>query len=242
MRDGVEHAIRQVMERAGFYLRRRNAQTDPELQIATIVHHLGIDLVLDVGANTGQYALALRRNGYSDRIVSFEPLSAAHRVLSARAKADRLWSVYPAVALGERSGEVQINVAANSFSSSLLPMTPRHGAAAAHSAYVGTETIPMETLDAAARDMVKSARAVWLKIDTQGYEKQVLAGAAEVLERSAAVQLEISLVPLYSGQALKDEMEALMRHSGFTLFALLPGFTDRSTGQTLQIDAVFVRT
>ena len=51
----------------------------------------GITVVLDVGANEGQYGVQLRRSGYGGRIVSFEPGSEAHASVTACAAADEKW-------------------------------------------------------------------------------------------------------------------------------------------------------
>src|SRR5690242_19513073 len=93
-----------------------------------------INLVLDVGANTGQFGQNLRALGYTGHIVSFEPLSGAHRVLVKTASRDKKWSVPQKVAIGGHSGTVEIHVSANSVSSSVLAMLDAHVAAAPESA------------------------------------------------------------------------------------------------------------
>lgn len=108
----------------------------------------GCDLVLDVGANTGQYAARLRELGYGGKILSFEPLPDAHAQLLARAAADPLWEVHPRCALGAAAGTGALNVAGNSVSSSLLPMLDLHAAAAPRSIYIGQVETPVTTLDA----------------------------------------------------------------------------------------------
>ena len=85
------------------------------------------------------------------------------------------------------------------------------------------------------------AKSVLLKIDTQGYEDRVLIGAAGVLDKLTALQVELSLVPLYAGQPLFDEMRKKIEMMGFVLFAIFPGYVHERTGQTLQIDGFFVR-
>jgi FkbM family methyltransferase len=200
-----------------------------------------IDTVLDVGANTGQFGRQLRRDlRYRGNIVSFEPLSAAFAGLQRRAAGDSRWQVLNC-ALGDAPATRTIHVAGNSESSSLLDMLPRHVQAAPHTAYVAEESIRVETLDDLFERVCGDARNVYLKIDTQGYEQQVLRGAERSLRRIGTIQLELSLVPLYRGQALFPELYAALAERGYTMVALENAFGDGQTGQLLQVDAIFHR-
>lgn len=210
-------------------------------QIVFSLRKFKIDLVLDVGANTGQFASEIRQGGYAGRIVSFEPLTKAHAELQQTGAGDPLWDVYPRSALGDHVGEVEINIAGNSQSSSILPMLESHRSAAPESAYQGKEIVPIKTLDAVAGQYLKDARAAFLKIDTQGFEWQVLDGARETLPHIKGILVELSLVPLYEGQHLWREVIDRLEAEGFTLWGFKPGFTDQASGQSLQVDGVFYR-
>lgn len=205
-----------------------------------LMRRLGTDLVVDVGANVGQYGRELRQFGYRGRILSFEPMSDAFASLAAVAAADGAWDVVRS-AVGVESGEVTINVAGNSISSSILPMSERHQHAAAVSVYEGTETVPIDRLDRLAAAAVGSAASPLLKIDTQGYESIVLDSASGVLDSISALELELSLVELYAGQELMPAMLSRVEDLGFRLAVMESGFWDRATGETLQINAVFTR-
>ena len=80
-----------------------------------------------------------------------------------------------------------------------------------------------------------------MKIDTQGYEDRVLKGATELLNRTTGVQLELSLIPLYKGQLLYDEIIKKLEAIGFELWSINPVFTEPVTGRLLQVDATFFR-
>jgi FkbM family methyltransferase len=235
-REQVKVAVRNVLHKRNLDLVRNPFP----VRIATTLRYLGIDTVLDVGANVGQYGAGLRASGYRGRIVSFEPLSDAYARLARRCADDPGWTATRA-AVGTEPGELEINISANSYSSSLLPMTSAHTGAAPGSEYVGTERVPVTTLaDVLPAHGVDPARS-WLKIDTQGYEGQVLDGAGPRLAEFAGIQLELSFVPLYAGQALFDELVDRLSTAGFMLFGLEAGFSDPRTGRTLQCDGVFVR-
>jgi FkbM family methyltransferase len=200
-----------------------------------------VDVVLDVGANTGQYGQELRSQvQFAGRIVSFEPISSAFQVLSANAAQDRNWQVFN-VGLGDVIEQRNINIAANSWSSSLLDMLPKHESAAPESKYASKESIEVKTLDSMFDQICATGDSVYLKIDTQGYERNVLKGAEHSLDCIATVQLELSLVSLYRGDALFDEMCRVMKDKGYTMVAIEPGFGDPETGQMLQCDGIFHR-
>ena len=210
-------------------------------QTVSSLQKFEIDLVLDVGANQGQFASEIRRGGYTGKIVSFEPLFEAHGKLLQASNEDAKWDAYPRCALGDHNGEVEINIAGNSDSSSILPMLDSHRSAAPESAYQGKEIVPIKTLDAVAGQYLKDARAPFLKIDTQGFEWQVLDGARDTLPHIKGILVELSLVPLYEGQHLWQEVIGRLEAEGFTLWAFKPVFSDQASGQTLQVDGVFYR-
>lgn len=224
-----------LLRRTGCEVRRSDA-----FRRVRLLNRVGVDLVLDVGAATGIYARDLRTYGYGGRIVSFEPLPLAYTELVGRSRGDELWTT-ERVALGSNAGSAVINVAANSDSSSLLPMLDRHRSSAPHANYVSATTVPVRRLDSYAH-VVGDAAHPFLKVDVQGFEREVLDGASEVLDQMVGVQIEISFVPLYEGGMLHLELLSRMDEMGVTLVGLEPGFRDPSTGHLLQADGLFLRT
>lgn len=199
----------------------------------------GIDVALDVGAARGHWGRELRDFGYTGRIVSFEPIAAPFADLASVSADDPTWEARNA-ALGDVAGRHDINVASNSDSSSLLPMAEQHRDAAPDIAYVATESITVERLDDIADDVLGASSRAFLKIDTQGFERAVLAGAEASLARLRGLQLEVSFVTLYEGGMLVDEAIAWAYDHGFVLTGIDQGFTAPS-GAILQADAVFFR-
>jgi len=203
---------------------------------------MDFDLLLDVGANKGQYALNARASGYAKRIVSFEPQSAAHAVLTKMAKSDGAWTVHERAAVGSTIGEAEINIAANSYSSSLLPMLPTVSDAEPNAAYVGKEVTNVVTIDSIFNEYRVGQERVFLKIDTQGYEKNVLDGARNCLSSIGGLEIELTLVPQYDGQELYEYFLSNFKQAGFDLWSLSPGFTNHETGRLMEFDAIFIRT
>lgn len=234
-------AINNILGKLGLEVRRLK-NVSSAAQLVSSLRKFDIDLVLDVGANKGQFALDIRQYGYAGRIVSFEPLSQAHGQLLRSSAGDPMWDAYPRCALGDHNGEVEINIAGNSESSSILPMLESHRSAAPESAYQGKEIVPINTLDAVAGQYLKDARAPFLKIDTQGFEWHVLDGAHDILPHIKGILVELSLVPLYDGQHLWRDVIDRLETAGFTLWAFQPVFSDRSQGRSLQVDGIFYRT
>ena len=120
-------------------------------------------------------------------------------------------------------------------------MLPSHRDSAPTSRYVGKEVTEVRTVDSFFGELCRSAKSVYMKIDTQGYESRVLRGAEASLPRIDTVQIEMSLVPLYEGEVLFWDMWELMRGKGYTLIAIENGFSAATTGQLLQVDGLFHR-
>lgn len=230
-----------AFRRAGLDVRHHHPATDPLHLRSQAFASFGIDVVFDIGANTGQFGQELRDCGYTGRIISFEPLSSAHAQLSQAAHNDPAWTVAPRSAVGDQVGTIEINISGNSVSSSILPMKDLHTSASATSAYRGREETAITTVDAVAGDYLRESDTLLLKIDTQGFEWQVLDGAAATLKRTKAVLCELSLVPLYEGQRLWGDLMARLEAEGFTFWSMERGFTDPRNGRLLQVDGLFVR-
>ena len=208
-----------------------------------VVHAMtlrGIVDVLDIGANTGQFAASIPRAKVRGRIVSVEPLQQAFEELCDHAAKDPAWTVERA-AVSATPGTVTMNVSSNSVSSSVLPMLERHTAAAPDSHYVATEEVAATTVDDLVRRHGLDPATTMLKIDVQGHELAVLEGAAETLDRFGAVRAELSVVPLYEGQALLPQVVDLLHGHRLDLWVLEPGFTDPVTRRQLQFDGTFFR-
>lgn len=233
----VKDWVRGEIHRRGYEL-----LADPfSTRLVRTLNWRGVDTVIDGGANAGQFGRALRSSGFDGQIFSVEALSSAFSLLVEEAAGDPRWHVQRG-ALSDRQGMTTINIAGNSVSSSILPMLSAHADAAPESVYVGSEDVSMLTVDSlVGAHGIDPARTL-LKLDVQGYEATVLAGAPDNLGRFAATQLELSFVPLYEGSWLADQTKEFMEQHGYTLWMFDPAaMHDPKTGRLLQCDGVFVR-
>lgn len=237
----VRWFLKRLARRHGYDLVRHDALSAPLVRRLRLLRHHGVDVVLDVGANNGQYARELRRDGYTGWIVSFEPLPDCVVRLRRQAQADGCWDVHP-WALGRKPGRAELNVAGNAGqSSSLLPMTELHRRSEPSSAYVDRIAIDVRTLDESYAAYASRFHRPFLKIDTQGFEREVLEGAAATLPSLVGLQLELSLATLYEGAPSLDEMLDWTRERGFALASVEPVFADEVSGRLLQMDGLFFR-
>ena len=234
--------IKQMLHRVGFELRRFSVEQSENARFISILRTHNVNLIFDVGANAGQFGVLLREIGFDGKIISFEPLSDARAILLNISKNDPLWQIALQTAIGEENGEIEIQIAGNSQSSSVLDMLDTHVRAAPDSKYIGKEKVALRTLDSIAPDYMDSNSIAFIKIDTQGYETQVMNGAKKLMSQIVGLQVEISLVPLYKGQCLFDEMLKKLKNDGFELWSISTVFSDPNTGQLLQVDATFFRT
>ena len=238
----MKKLFKKFLNKLGYEINRLSPSTSISTRLQYLFSHYKVDLVLDVGANVGAYVSLLRDFGYAGKVVSFEPLSSCYSILENLSQKDALWELAPRAAIGSEDGEIVINVSANSYSSSVLSMLDSHLNSAPNSGYVGSETVPLRRLDGLANQyLTEDFKSVYLKIDVQGFEWQVLQGAKNILPKINGIQLEISLIPLYEGQILFREMLDQMDDLGYEMYAIIPGFTDKVTGRLLQVDGVFFR-
>lgn len=233
-RPGLQILLRRIARRLGADLTRRR----PILR--DLLQHHDISTVLDVGANVGQFASALRAWGYRGRIISFEPVPDAFATLVKRAARDPRWSAMQ-LAIGDQDGQHMMRVSPDTVFSSLRemgdPLRRRFPAAAD----VREQAIAVRRLDSIWPELVVEPGRVLLKCDTQGYEREVLLGATGVLDSIYGVQLEASVEPLYRGEARMTELMVLMEQLGFALGGIEAGTHERTTGRLLQADCIFLR-
>lgn len=233
------HIVRKMLRTLGVDLVRYSHTSHPAARKMHFMNATDINLVLDVGANIGQYAFEIRSAGYTGKIVSFEPLSEAYVVLDSKVKKDINWSAYN-IAMGDEDGSADINISQNLHSSSFLNMLSKHCAVAPESKYLNKEQVTIKKVDSIIDDISRLEDRIFLKIDAQGFEKKVLNGAMGSFDRIEMILIEVALVPLYEGETLFFEMNDFLYKFGYCLVAIdPPEFVDPVTGEILQVNATY---
>lgn len=207
---------------------------------AWLLRELDVDVVLDVGANIGQFAKQARSMGYRGRIVSFEPVPDLVEVLERAAADDPDWHVMPC-ALGNEDGTAEINWSPGTLSS-LLPASD-----------FGKQW--KESLDATTTREITIRRLadVWdevmagvvdprsfLKMDTQGYDVETFRGAGSRVGELFGLQSEVAMVPIYDGMPRFIEQLALYESAGFETTGMFPVNRDRDTLRAIEFDLMMV--
>lgn len=197
------------------------------------------DLLVDVGANSGQFASRLRPLGYHGPILSIEPLDDVMEELRGKASHDPSWTVKQ-VALGDKPGRAEINVSRNTVYSSFLPFAEL-AQKFADTDITRTQSIEVETLDNVLADV--PGDRPFIKIDTQGFEQQVLAGATRTLDRCVGLLLELPVEHLYEGVWSFSEAIVYLEQRGFQLAQIQPvNCRANDYAAALEFDCIFRRT
>jgi FkbM family methyltransferase len=234
------HRAQNLCRRLGLELVRYYDPNFFAVKRMEILRDQRISLVLDVGANAGQYAEAIRANGFQGKIISFEPTSEAFVALNGKTARDESWSCEK-LALSDADEDRAINVSANSWSSSLLPMADKHLKSAPDSSFVGAEVVGTSRLDTVSSRLLHDNDRIFLKLDVQGHELWALRGGERTLSHVYALECELTVVTLYQGQALIGEILEYLDRRDFELVALEPAYIDPRSGQLLQFDGLFLK-
>ena len=202
-----------------------------------------IDLVLDVGANVGQYGMKLRKSGYSRRIVSFEPYSKAYTQLVLNIGSDDLWESLN-YAIGSCDEKKELHISSDretGDTNSLLTETAALSELISNASHTENEFIDIHKIDTIFDSIIGQAHNVFLKSDTQGYEKNVFDGAIESLDNIVGIQMELSLVKLYEDEEYFIDMITYLSSYGYKLMGIDPFQVNVSTGQLIEVDAIFFK-
>ena len=224
---------------------RQLAEHARDAHLRWLIEALAVDLVLDVGANRGQFARGLREGGYAGRLVSFEPASAPRAELEREAADDPAWEVLP-LALAEADGEAVLHAVdeeselgslrtSSAFGRTWKPLMGR----------TREETVVVRRLDGLWEDLAGSASSVLLKLDTQGFDLAAFRGAGRLVGPDGPVQAvlsEVACLPIYDGVPPMEEHLGEYAAAGWSLAGLYPVSFDRPSLRVIELDAVLVRT
>lgn len=197
------------------------------------------DLVIDVGANVGQFSLVVRHESPDAQIIAFEPLSGPAKTFRAVFSGDRQVELHQ-VAIGRTAGhDIAMHISARADSSSLLEITRTQIETFPGTQEVGIEKVEVRPLSDFVSELHVPSNAM-LKIDVQGYELEVLQATGGVLAKIDWIYVESSFVALYANQALAHEILEFLAARDFSLRSIHNVHQDK-TGAVIQADFLFHR-
>lgn len=197
--------------------------------IQRLLRKLDTDCIFDVGGNRGQFAKWIRAGGFAGTILSFEPNPEPYSDLVKAAAADENWRAFP-YALGEQEDKLSFNVMAlDVFSSFLSPNDDKSLGYSTENRVVTTIEVPVRTLDRIYDELKRQVgfNRPLLKMDTQGYDLKVLAGAKSNISDFCALLSEVAFRRLYEDAPSFAESFAAFRAAGFELSAIFPVHPDK---------------
>lgn len=212
------------------------------MHLSELFKQRNINIVLDVGARHGEFGGFLRGNGYRGRIVSFEPVRSNYTILTEASAQDPLWTSMQ-LALGAADGAADINVTRGSMFSSFFPPNDYSLATFGVAPSVAlTESVQVERLDAIFDDLIAetSNPHVYLKMDTQGFDLEVLKGATGCLDRIVGMQSEVAVRKIYDeAPSMFESIDAILG-CGFSISGMFPVNLDKAL-RVIEFDCVAVR-
>ncbi|MEU6139554.1 FkbM family methyltransferase [Streptomyces sp. NPDC047081] len=231
--EDAEHSGRGLQSLASEYLCHHH--------VGEMLDLYGVNCVFDVGANTGQFGRELRRLGYTGRIVSFEPTSAAFGQLSEAAADDREWHVHR-LALGRENTLASIHTGWDTMNS-LRPPSDYGRVRYERFTDTRTEEVPVRRLDAVMDEALAGIEdpRPFLKMDTQGYDLEVFTGAGDRIWDFVGLVSEVALLRLYEGSPRMSEAVARYEAAEFEITGIYSVSRDPATGRVVEFDCVMMR-
>jgi FkbM family methyltransferase len=238
----LKRLTRTLTRRFGYDLVRYQGSSSMSSHLSILFPKFGINCVIDVGGHFGEYGRMLRENGYDGRIVSFEPVEMNHAKLLAASSRDKYWIVKN-LALGEHDGESTILVTEGTGLDSFLTPSEYGRSALGNAMHVARqENVRVATLDAMFAECVDGIDLprVYLKLDTQGWDINVLKGATDSIGKVSAMQSEVSVKALYEGMSGWTESLSYIQGLGFEMSGIFPVLQDPEF-RAIELDVVMVR-
>ena len=243
-RTSPRRLLSSIARRLGYYVTRDPSSILQAEHLRRLLTTLRIDCVLDVGAHQGDFGMWLRTIGYAGLILSFEPVSENYELLRERAERDKHWHAHR-VALGATSGVAEMKIfEGNTFHSLLESSAFGRDRFPSRMQVARRETVAVERLDEMLPGLLGNVSNphIFMKVDTQGFDLEVIRGLGAEIQCVEAVQMEIAVKPIYerSTNTFVDawnEMEQL----GFQVSAMFPVTYDADGVSLVEFDCIMCR-
>ncbi len=233
--------IKIIADFLGYDISRKKKSSNLSSHLALILKQLDVNLVLDVGANTGQFGSLLRGCGYNGDIFSFEPTKESFDLLSLRAKKDSKWSVFN-LGLGDKSEINTINIFdASDLNSILSPSELGEKRFKARMKIKKTESIRIETGDSILNEIDLPNKRIFLKMDTQGYDLKVFNGCQESMPYILGLVSEIPLQHIYKQSISYHDILKKYEDNNFMISGIYPVSRNKDNQTIIEVDCVMIK-
>ncbi len=238
-------SLLRLARRFGVYITRDPSWLVYEDLIVRVLSTLKINCVLDVGAYRGDFAKWLRGIGYAGLIISFEPVAANFELLDEARAEDTEWHAHR-MALGTTKGKAEIRVFSGAtFHSFLAPSDYGRARFPDKLQVERTELVPVDRLENILDQLVGDLKDphIFLKVDTQGYDLEVIRGLGSKAAAISALQVEMAVKPIYN-QMTNSFVDALsyLQESGFQMSGMFPvSYSAQDNIRVVEFDCVMCR-
>jgi FkbM family methyltransferase len=235
----IKRAAKKILEAMGFELRRINNKFEPKKEdIFNWIRNLNIRTVLDVGANTGQFAGEIHAI-LPEAAISFEPLRECYDLLVENMSHLPKFRAFD-FALGSEASEIEMHRSEFTPSSSILRMSELHKRAFPFTSKEALGKIAVKRLDDVTGDL-DLAENILIKIDVQGFEDRVIAGGLKTIQIAKLLIVETSFESLYDDQPLFDTIYETVKRMGFAYHGNFSQLLNPIDGNILQADGIFIK-
>ena len=197
-----------------------------------------IDLIIDVGAHRGEFAIDVLGENFEGKIISFEPQSKIYDVLLKNSSKFENWHVHERCGIGKKNKNLKLNIMNETTCSSFFVPTKNLLSIDPNSRIIKKEKTKIFSLNNLFSKNYKIKKNTFLKIDTQGYDKYVLDGASKILKKLLYVQMELAIEPLYKNEINYESMIKYMKKRGFIIWKL-GGVIENLKGKSMSFDIIF---
>jgi FkbM family methyltransferase len=242
LKDSVEELF--VYKRDRFRIRNNRYQNNlRQLELRSILADPEIDLVIDVGANEGQFASGIRNLGYKKRLISFEPIPDVFLKLKSKAAAVPNWEVVNC-ALGSETKKQILNIYDDSKLSSFLEGDGSHTVRFQNNFKQSKQVnLEIRRLDEIWNEKFSSGTVhqIFLKLDTQGYDLEAFKGIGRLKDHVKYILTELSVIPLYKNITPYTQSLEFYENEGFGPIAFIPVTRNHGDGRVIEFDCLLTR-
>jgi FkbM family methyltransferase len=214
-----------------------------QANLQTLIEKYRITCVIDIGANTGQFAGNLRELGFVGRIISFEPAAKASGLLAAKAAIDKKWEIMP-FALGNKNQTKSLQIFSDDTFSSFKKIN--QAGKKTFGKFLQRkkiENVQIFKLDKIVPKIFRKGipRGLMIKTDTQGYDLEVLRGARKILRKTRIVVTEAATEAIYTKAPEYSEIFSFLKTYGFLPGGFYPSAHRADSLAMIEFEALFLR-